>query len=177
MIAYELSQHGQALVRLIEDARDAGDAELEASLTELRDSMLSEDEGIEPAGFLLERKRDWMELDARAAGARLLRDRMSAEIRALERAAKAEKELALMYMQARGITRQETDDPEVQLVERRRNGGKAPLWIDPGVEPSAAPRRYQQTKVDWDKDALRADCEAGTAPPFVRLEERGEHVR
>ena len=59
----------------------------------------------------------------------------------------------------------------------QKNGGKAPLEIDPDVDPNTVNGKYQRVVVTLDTEAIRADLEAGVEIPFARIGEVGTHLR
>lgn len=75
---------------------------------------------------------------------------------------------------------------ELRKIETERfrlsvaqNGGKAPLelpeeWM---ANPAAAPERYHRRVIELDREAIRADLEAGETIDGCTLRERGTHLR
>jgi len=60
-----------------------------------------------------------------------------------------------------------------------KNGGAQPITLNPAweAEPSAAPEQFHKTKIELDKDAIRAALEAGEVVEDCSLTERGTHLR
>lgn len=58
-----------------------------------------------------------------------------------------------------------------------RNGGKPPLWIEPGLEAADVAREYQLARYDFDKDAIFDALERGIVYlPWARIMDRGERL-
>src|SRR5262249_18313732 len=56
-------------------------------------------------------------------------------------------------------------------------GGMQAMEIDEGTDPTKVDKCYQKTTVEFDKQAIRADLEAGISVPFARLLDRKESLR
>jgi chromosome segregation ATPase len=68
-------------------------------------------------------------------------------------------------------------ETERYTVSIAKNGGKLPLILhDPNVRAAELPPAYQRVSVDIDKEAIRADLEAGKVLPFAALGERGTRL-
>ena len=59
----------------------------------------------------------------------------------------------------------------------QKNGGKAPVILNPDVSIMSYPERFQDWDVKADKVAIREALEAGEVLPFASLGERGESLR
>lgn len=59
----------------------------------------------------------------------------------------------------------------------QKNGGKAPVILNPDVSIMSYPERFQDWDVKADKVAIREALEAGEILPFASLGERGESLR
>ena len=59
----------------------------------------------------------------------------------------------------------------------QKNGGKAPVILDPEVSVLSYPDEYQDWDVRPDKTAIREALEAGKELSFAKLGERGESLR
>ena len=175
-LAYKLSPLMEELLSAIEEAAERGESDVVAVLEEQRDRMMEQHE--DPAAVLLAMGRDRRELEARDAGIKLEQDRLGAKRRHLKKLVSEIRQVALVFMDRRGVTRVETGDPVMPIVRRQKNGGKAPVQLTEGIEVSAIPGRFQrQPPPEVDMDAVRDALEAGEVLPWARLVERGEHVR
>ena len=76
----------------------------------------------------------------------------------------------LAALDSRGMRKVETDRYAVSVVG---NGGKAPLLVDGDVQ---AEFLKTVTKVEPDRERIRASLEAGEALPFASLGERGRRL-
>jgi hypothetical protein len=113
-----------------------------------------------------------MELRAIAHQAEI--DRHAAHVRTLTNSAKFLKERLKSHLEA-------TNTPKIKCnrftLSIAGNGGKLPLILhDPNVRAAELPPAYQRFSVDIDKEAIRADLEAGKVLPFAALGERGTRL-
>jgi len=76
-------------------------------------------------------------------------------------------------LEARGIKKLDTPYNKISIIN---NGGVLPLLVDVPMEK--LPEAYIKVKMvlSIDNEALRIACNAGTAPPGVRLGERGTRL-
>jgi hypothetical protein len=58
-----------------------------------------------------------------------------------------------------------------------KNGGKAPIAIDPNIDPATLPVKFQRVTIEADPNAIREAIEAGEDLEFATLKERGHHLR
>lgn len=124
-----------------------------------------EDKAEDYAGLIrsLELRRD-----ARVEEARRMRALADADAALAERL----KERLKAAMEATGKLRLDTNRFKLVVAG---NGGKQPLEVT--GEPTALAPKYQAIRVEFNKDAIRADLEAGKAVPGCNLLPRGTSLR
>jgi hypothetical protein len=129
----------------------------------------------------------WLEkLDNTAA---LVRDRemwlsgIEAEIERLQELRRVErgridwlKRNIMLAMSVRGATKLNTKRGRISICA---NGGKAPIAIDPNIDPASLPEKFQRITIEADTIAIRSAIEAGDpdVAPIAQLRERGQHLR
>lgn len=103
-------------------------------------------------------------------------DRLHNRAKVDENHARSLKNYLRFLMETWGMQRMET--PRFSLAISG-NGGKCPLEIAPEFvsTPEMLPERFQVKRIDIDKEAIRAELEAGKKIPGCRLLERGESLR
>jgi hypothetical protein len=159
---YAITTEMQAILEAIDQA--AGNPEAEAALT---DHLASIAEGFDAKadayGQLIR------VCEARAGARREEAERMVALAASDEATADRLRTALLKAMQVTGRLKVET--PHFRFAVRN-NGGKIPLLV---TDEAAIPVAYRVPKVTevLDKEAIRADLEAGKAVPGAALGQRG----
>jgi len=57
------------------------------------------------------------------------------------------------------------------------NGGKAPIAIDPNIDPKTLPTQFQRVTIEPDTNAIREAIENGEPINFATIQPRGQHLR
>lgn len=76
-------------------------------------------------------------------------------------------------LEAHGIKKLDTPYNKISIIN---NGGVLPLLVDVPMEKLPEAYIKSKTVLSIDNEALRIACNAGTAPPGVRLGERGTRL-
>lgn len=128
--------------------------------------------------------RGGVAVDALVGALRVLQareDSLLAEARRLSQAAdiagrSAERIQALLF----GFTKRAGGKFETPVGRRLRvqaNGGKLPVEVVHGTDPTTVPEQYRRVQVSIDLDAVRESLAAGEVLGWAALGERGSHLR
>jgi len=101
-------------------------------------------------------------------------DRLKSLATTDENAAKRLKDYVKHLFDANGWTKLETP---LHKFSVQRNGGKAPLVVDPTVTGESIPERFRKVKIELDTDALRSALEAGEDIEWACIDAPGTHLR
>ena len=167
MNLYELTQEMIELDDLLASADDPDDPAIAEAIERALELHGARESKVDAYCALI------AEINARAAARKAEAQRLADSARVAENNVKRLKARLLEAFNAMGIGKLETERFTVSVAN---NGGKAPLEIDPEIDPATLPKEYQRITISPDSDAIRAAL-ATTKLPFAKLGERGQHVR
>lgn len=102
--------------------------------------------------------------------------RLTALAESDQRAVQKLKERLKWFWERHGLGKVEAGSFRINL---QANGGPLPVIIEDFVNPADVDERYHKVipaRVEWNKDNLRADLQAGKELEFARLGERGTRI-
>jgi len=168
---FNITEDLLTIERLIDEVEgDISAPEVEAAITAWMAEM-GGDQAVKCDGYIgLIRK--W---EMQAAAAKAERDQYAKIAQVRGNRIDALKQRLKEHMERTGQAKIETATGRTIAIQK--NGGKAPMVVDPVVDPQAVDARYQRITIDLDNEAVRAALEAGEKLAFASLGERGTSLR
>lgn len=164
MTLYELNNHFQTLLELAQD-EEVDPALVQGSLEAVTGEWEAKLDSY--AVVIRELEADIDKIDREIARLKSNKDRIINNIDQMKYAVK-------VSMAANGVRRVNTEHFTWAI---QKNGGKAPVILDPTINILSYPDEYQDWDVKPDKAAIREALEAGKELNFAKLGERGESLR
>jgi len=114
-------------------------------------------------------------LEGEAAVAKAEAEQYAMKARTRENRVKWLKDRMKQHLELTGRTKVQTATGRTVTIQA--NGGKLPLLITEGTDPTKIPTEFQRVKIEIDNEKVREHLEAGGPLEFAAIGPRGSHLR